>query len=113
MLAGLKSLLQKPRWRTALFVCFTLLFYWTRVRPADPINDFELYYNFGFLAMGKTGVAVVDLTERQNPTEVTILNTYGSANNLDIAEDLVYVADGSDGLKILEEAIVLAENERS
>ena len=110
MLAGIRSLLQKSQWRTMLFVVFTLVFYYTRTRPPDLIYDMQIVSDFAFLAMGKTGVAIVDLTDPQQPTELTLYDTYGQAKALDVAGDLIYVADGTDGLKILSLASLRATN---
>ena len=101
MIAGIKSLLKRPAWRTLLFVFFVLIFYYTRTRPPDRIHDIEIFSNYAFMAMGKTGVVVVDLSNPQSPAEVDVVDTYGFANSLVIAQNHVYVADGQDGLKIL------------
>ena len=101
MVAGIKSLLQNPKWRTWLFISFTLLFYYTRTRPPEPIYDIEIVGNHGFLAVGKTGVIVVDIKDRENPNEIASLDTYGTAYSLQVLGQSIYVADGSDGLKLL------------
>jgi len=101
MLAGIKSLLQNPKVRTWLFIAFTLLFYYTRTRPPDPIYDIQIVGNQGFLAVGKTGVVVVDLKDPGNLIEVTSLDTFGAAYSLQVLGTSVFVADGPDGLKML------------
>jgi len=101
MVAGIKALLQNPRWRTILFVLFVLLLYYTRTRPPDVINEIQILSDYAFLAMGKTGVAVIDLTDHKNPSEVTVYNTYGNAEGLKVVGDQMYIADGPDGLKVL------------
>ncbi len=101
MLAGIKSLLQNPKVRTWLFIAFTLLFYYTRTRPPDPIYDIQIVGNQGFLAVGKTGIVVVDIKDPENLIEVTSLDTFGTAYSLQVSGTKVYVADGPDGLKML------------
>jgi len=101
MLAGIKSFMQNPKVRTWLFIAFTLLFYYTRTRPPDPIYDIQTVGNQGFLAVGKTGVVVVDLKDPGNLIEVTSLDTFGDAYSLQVVGAFVFVADGPDGLKML------------
>ena len=109
MVAGLKSLLQKPKWRTLLFVSFVLLFYITRTRPPDTIKDIVLDDRYGFMAVGKDGVIVLDfyfdngasLELRTSPIFKAEFDTLGIAHALEVDDDLVYVANDSQGLLIL------------
>ena len=102
MIAKAKAVLQKPKWRTWLFISFVLLFYSTRTRPPSLINDIQILRDQrAFLAVGKTGVVVLDLKNPQEPQEITVYDTYGDAHGLDIVGDKIYVADGPGGLKVL------------
>jgi len=101
MLTGIKSLLQSPKWRTWLFISFTLLLYYTRTRPPDPIYDIETVGNQAFLGVGKTGVVVVDLKDPEKLNEISSLDTFGTVYSLQVLGSYIYLADGPDGLKIL------------
>jgi len=101
MLAGIKSLFQNPKVRTWLFIMFTLLFYWTRSRPPEPINDIQVVGNNVFLAMGRTGIVVLDIRDRGNPIQVAGADTFGEANSVQVVENRIFVADGPDGVKVL------------
>ncbi len=97
----MKSLLQKPKWRTLLFVFFVLGFYFTRTRAADPIHDFQFLGDYGYMAAGKSGVIVLTFSDPENPTEVAAYDTLGYANAIQVEDDHVYIADDSNGLQIL------------
>jgi len=101
MMAGIKSLIQQPKWRTLLFVLFVLLFYITRLRPADPIEDLQLIGDIGYLAAGKSGVILLNFADPDHPVSVSEYDTLGYANAVVVRDDRVYVADGSNGLEIL------------
>jgi hypothetical protein len=53
------------------------------------------------MAVGKTGVIVVDILDPENLTEIASLDTIGTAYSLQVVGNTVYVADGSGGLKLL------------
>lgn len=110
MMAGMKSLFQKPKWRTLLFVSFVLLFYFTRTRLADPIGDLQLDGNFGFMAVGKAGIVVLDFSDPENPMSISEYDTLGYANAVLVGENQVFVADDSNGLLILSKEDLLNRN---
>lgn len=108
MMAGMKSLFQKPKWRTWLFVCFVLIFYFTRTRPPDPIQDIALDGRYGFLAAGKDGVIVLDFYSHgenpellEDPKFVTDFDPSKFVHALEVDDKYVYVANDSEGLLVL------------
>ena len=101
MMGKIRALLRKPKWRTFLFISFVLLFYYTRTRPPDLILDMKILPGRAVLAMGETGVALLDLTNPLSPAEITVYDTSGKASGIDVSDGLIFVADGSAGVKIL------------
>jgi hypothetical protein len=57
---------------------------------------------YGYVPMGRTGVAVVDLADPLAPVEVGEVETPGFARRLDVADRIAAVADGEAGLSLLD-----------
>ncbi len=119
MVAGMKSLFQKPKWRTWLFVLFVLGFYVTRTRLPDPINNVVLDGRYGFMAVGKSGVIVLDFYSKSDnsaelltkPVQMAEFDTLGVAHSLEIDDELVYVANDNQGLLVLSKERILGEEQ--
>ncbi len=119
MVARLKSLLQKPKLRTWLFISFVLLFYITRTRAAEPLTDFYLDGCYGFMSAGEAGVIVLDfytvcdekLGLRSDPIQVAEFNPSGIAHAIEVKGELVFVANDSQGLLVLSKEKLLAGEE--
>jgi len=58
--------------------------------------------NIAYVAGGNWGVAAVDVSDPHSPALVGSFNTQGLARQVDVVGDYVYVADGINGLVILE-----------
>ena len=66
----------------------------------------ELSGQYAYIASGTSdGVQVVDWSDRMNPKRVGSFNTAGSCNELCVSGDYVYVADGSNGILVLQQTI--------
>lgn len=57
--------------------------------------------DYAFIADGDGGVRVVDVSDPTTPTEAGFYDTPGYASDVAVANDLVYVAQGTAGLFIL------------
>ena len=55
-----------------------------------------------FLACGKGGLVVVDLSNPRKPKEVSRLDTPGFAHDVFVLDDLALVADGGKGLCLID-----------
>ncbi|MFC1996916.1 hypothetical protein ACFLXI_04830 [Chloroflexota bacterium] len=96
-----------------MFVSFVLLFYFTRTRPADPIQDLHLVGEIGYMAVGKEGIVVLDFSDRENLISIAEYDTLGTANAVLEKDERVYVADGSNGLLILSKKALLGNSEET
>ena len=56
---------------------------------------------FAYAAAGSTGLQVVDVSDRTNPTVVASGDTPSNANDVKVVGNLAYVADGAAGLQII------------
>ncbi len=58
--------------------------------------------NFAYLASGKQGLQIVDISDPKNPVRKGSGETSGEAKDIVIDEDRAYIADGPSGLKIFD-----------
>jgi hypothetical protein len=72
-------------------------------------EDVEIYDGYAFLASHSNGLMIYDISEPSQPEFVSLLPTE-NAVSLAIKSDIVYLADGDGGLKIID--IVNRENPR-
>ncbi|HTG17774.1 MAG TPA: hypothetical protein VK747_21180, partial [Blastocatellia bacterium] len=67
--------------------------------------DVAVYGAFAFIANGNNGMAVVDISNERNPKFVIAYTANGAINDargLDYADNRVYLADGANGLRIID-----------
>lgn len=57
--------------------------------------------NFAYIAAGRAGLLVVNVSNKNAPTVVGSYDTPGNANGVDVAGNFAYVADGAAGLQII------------
>jgi len=70
--------------------------------------DVAVFGAFAFVANGNNGMAVVDITDERNAKFVTTYNATGAINDargLDYADNRVYLADGVNGMRIIDIAV--------
>lgn len=76
------------------------------ISTSDEIYDVRINDNYAYFAAGITGIQVFNLNISNPPREeyrpINNYNTAGSAMAVDLSGDSLYVADGSNGLVILD-----------
>lgn len=58
--------------------------------------------NIVYIASAYDGVRIYDTTDRQNPVELSVVDTPGYTNTITVDKNLAYVADGPGGVRILD-----------
>ena len=53
------------------------------------------------MLLSSSGISVVDYSDLASPKIINTFNTVGTAVNVDVTDDSIYVADGPGGLVIL------------
>jgi hypothetical protein len=83
-------------------------------RPEEPtrLGSFERRGRFAlgvsvvgshaFLASRRLGITVLDVSNPGRPRTLAVIDTPGEAWDVQVVDDLVFVADGSAGLRILD-----------
>ena len=71
------------------------------------INDVYIDKSYAYLAFddsrdGTTGLIIIDISDIKNPALKGRLDTDGFATNLNVKEDIVFLADDQKGLKIID-----------
>ena len=64
-----------------------------------------------FVGDGGSGLRVYDVTDPGNPTEVGYLDSHGEAAGMAFNGDLIYLADGGDGVYIIHSSLIGVEEE--
>jgi len=62
----------------------------------------DLKHNFAFIAAGKKGLKIVDISNVNAPSLIGFFDTQGEAKEIAVKGDHAYVADGSSGLQIID-----------
>lgn len=101
MLGG-DSFLGSAKVRTYLVAGLSLLLYLFLVRGSGQVNDLQIVGDYAYLAVGRHGFRVVDVSDVQNPVLVSAFDTLGTANGVFVREDLAYLADGDEGLRVFD-----------
>jgi hypothetical protein len=65
-----------------------------------------------FVATEQTGLWEIDVSDRSNPRTRGLLDTWGSADAVAVANGHVYVADRSSGLVVVRSATAMAALEK-
>jgi hypothetical protein len=93
----------KNPWRLSILVTLgALAFYFYLSRPSESINDLEVVGNYAFMAAGRAGLLVVDLTDPQAPRQIAQFDTLGNAKAVEVEDGIAYVADGGAGLRVVD-----------
>ncbi len=106
-MTGIKALFKKFSSRMDLLALVVIAAFFLMVRPVREIQDIAYHGRYIYLAVGKQGVRVLDIsTDPTRPREVGAYNTFGTANALDLRvvgdETYLYVADGKAGIAVFE-----------
>jgi len=101
MSAGIKSLLKNLLGQIAiLFVAISTFYAFTP--PVETIKDVEIANGFAYLALGKQGIRVMDITDPSKPFEVAKFNTHGVTYDLAIEDSYLIAADGKNGVLVFD-----------
>ncbi|MFH1516219.1 MAG: ATP-binding cassette domain-containing protein [bacterium] len=73
-----------------------------KLKNQAEIKSITLDGNNAYLACGKNGINVVDISDPLNPVLLGFVNTPGTANSIKIQGDYGYVADGEMGLQVID-----------
>jgi hypothetical protein len=69
---------------------------------SDVVRDVKVYGDNAFVAAGKAGLRIIDISNPKKPVEIGKFYTTGTANGLFVRGGHVYVADGSAGLHVID-----------
>ena len=103
-MAGLKKVFQKFSTRMDLYALFVIAFFFLMVRPVETIKDIQISgdENYLYLALGKRGIRVLDISNPGIPKEVGKYDTFNSANALAVRtqgeDEMLFVSDGKAGV---------------
>jgi hypothetical protein len=65
-------------------------------------NDIDVNGNFAYIAAGSSGLVIVDVSNRTNPTITKTLSLPGNANGVKLAGNLAIVAAGASGIHAVD-----------
>lgn len=65
-------------------------------------NNVDVQADTAYVAAGSTGLQVVDVADRSNPSIVGALDTAGNAIDIKVLGDYAFIADGSNGLVVID-----------
>ena len=68
----------------------------------DAARDIVVSNGLAFVANNEGGFSIVNVTDPYNPSEISSKDTAGTALNLAIEGDYIYLADGTNGLVIID-----------
>ena len=91
-----------PRWVNRAVLVGAIAVYLLLSRAEAPIRDLEVVGNIAYLAAGREGLLIVDVTDPQAPRQIGAYDTLGTANAVIVDEQMVYVADGREGLRVID-----------
>jgi 6-phosphogluconolactonase (cycloisomerase 2 family) len=66
------------------------------------VSDVRIAGNYAYLANWSTGLAVIDVSDPANITEVASVDTDGAVVGIFVKDNYVYAGDGSMGMKIFD-----------
>ncbi len=94
---------QRSPWRLSLIIFVGVIgFYSFLARPAEPVNDLTVNGELAYLALGRVGLAIVDVSLMDKPDRIGSFDTTGNANAVAVEGQYAYIADGRAGLRILD-----------
>ena len=99
---NISAFFKKVRTQVFLIAFFSWAVFLTLAPPVEDVHDMLIAGDYAYLAVGKRGVRILDLTDPANPRRVGEFDTFGSANALALKGDTLFVADGRGGLLTLD-----------
>ncbi len=94
---------QRSPWRLSFIIFLGVTgFYIFLARPAEPVNDLTVSGKLAYLALGRAGLVIVDVSEADNPDQIGSFDTRGAANGVAVDDLNAYIADGRDGLRVMD-----------
>jgi regulator of protease activity HflC (stomatin/prohibitin superfamily) len=94
---------QRNPWRLSLIIFLGVIgFYSFLSRPAEPVNDMVVNGELAYLALGRVGLMIVDLSLVEKPDNIGTFDTTGSAIGVAVESQYAYIADGRAGLRVLD-----------
>lgn len=89
------------RWSSLVFLGVIGIYFYL-IRPAEPVHDLMVTGNTAYLALGRAGFAIVDVTDPESPREIAIFDSMGEASAVAVAGQFAYLADGREGVRVLD-----------
>lgn len=97
---------QRSPWRLSLIVFLGVIgFYFFLSRPAEPVNDLTVNGDLAYLALGRVGMVIVDVSEAEKTQQIGSFDTLGIANGISVEGQYAYIADGREGLRVVDVSI--------
>ena len=72
------------------------------IRLPGYANNISVNADMGYVAAGNAGLVIIDLADKSNPRQQSILDTTGVSIDVKVASGFAYVADGESGLQIID-----------
>ncbi|MES0360476.1 MAG: hypothetical protein ABUK20_06135 [Anaerolineales bacterium] len=94
---------KRSPWRLSLIVFVgVVVFYFFLARPAEPVHDLTVNEDLAYLALGRAGMVIVDVSAAEEADQVGSFDTLGIANAVAVEGNYAYIADGREGLRIID-----------
>ncbi|MFQ6054410.1 MAG: S8 family serine peptidase, partial [Methanosarcinales archaeon] len=81
----------------------------------NPSNNYargiDIVGNYAYIAYGKNGLQIVDISDSENPSPVKTIDTPGDAKSVFVSDSYAYVADDTGGLRIVDISVPSNEEE--
>ncbi|MBT7618679.1 MAG: DUF1573 domain-containing protein, partial [Calditrichaeota bacterium] len=61
------------------------------------IYDVAVQGNFGYIGSGDGNLSVLDISDPANPRDIMTIEIVGEVNEIDLNDDMLYIASGEDG----------------
>ncbi len=74
----------------------------TNMDIGDTALNVDVKTDHAYIAAAGSGIKIIDISDRSNPTLVGQYDTPGTAQDIKVVDDIAYVADGSAGLLIID-----------
>lgn len=97
----ISALLKKVQTQVFIIAFVSWAIFLAMAPAVEDVNDILIEEDYAYLALGKRGVRIIDISSPDDPVEVGEYDTYGEANALALKGDSLFVADGRGGLLAL------------